>query len=88
MATKQKLVEIARSFSYKLNLGNYQTADFFCSAKQEVPEGESEEISNALFEFCKDEVEKSVANYKLENLPEQQEPQQENNNKETDEIPL
>ena len=24
-------IEIARSFSFKLNLGNYQSADFFCS---------------------------------------------------------
>ena len=25
-----KLVEIARSFSFKVNLGNFQNADFFC----------------------------------------------------------
>jgi tryptophanyl-tRNA synthetase len=61
--TEKHLVEIARSFSYKLNLGNYQTADFFCSQKAEVPESKAEETSEALYEFCKREVMKSVNSY-------------------------
>uniref|UniRef100_A0A6M3KYK3 Uncharacterized protein n=1 Tax=viral metagenome TaxID=1070528 RepID=A0A6M3KYK3_9ZZZZ len=67
--TKIKLVEVARSFSYKLNCGNYQTADFFCSQKAEVPENEAEKTSEELFEFCKDEVMKSVYAYQLEHIP-------------------
>jgi len=67
--TKEKLVEVARSFSYKLNCGNYQTADFFCSQKAEVPEKKAEKKSEELFEFCKDEVMKSVYAYQLENMP-------------------
>lgn len=67
----KKLVEIARSFSYKLNLGNYQTADFFCSQKAEVPENQAEKISEALYEFCKKEVMKSVNRYKAEPNKEQ-----------------
>ena len=66
---KQKLIEIARSFSYKLNLGNYQTADFFCSQKAEVPEKKAIETSEKLFEFCRDEVMKSVYAHKLESIP-------------------
>lgn len=67
VSKKEKLVEITRSFSYKLNLGNYQTADFFCSEKGEVPEGEKVEASEKLYKFCEDEVMKSVYGYKLEN---------------------
>jgi len=61
---EEKLVEIVRSFSYKLNLGNYQTADFFCSQKAECYENEVEEVSARLYEFCKNEVVKSVNAYK------------------------
>jgi len=71
---KEKLTEITRSFSYKLNIGNYETRDFFCSQKLEVPESEAVKASEELFEFCKDEVMKSVYGYKLENLP-KKEPQ-------------
>ena len=60
------LVEIARSFSFKLNLGNYQMADFFCSEKAEVPEKEAVKKSEALYQFCKSEVLKSVEEYKEE----------------------
>ena len=66
---KQKLVEIARSFSYKLNLGNYQTADFFCSQKAEMPEKDAVKMSEELYKFCEDEVMKSVHNYQLDHLP-------------------
>jgi len=64
-----KLVEVARSFSRKINLGHYETADFFCSAKEEVLKKDVVKISEALFEFCKDETMKSVYAYKLENIP-------------------
>jgi hypothetical protein len=71
---EQKLVEVARSFSYKLNLGNYQTADFFCSQKAEVLENEAEEKSKELFNFCKQEVGKSVEEYKRSVAPSKPEP--------------
>jgi len=59
-----KTTEVARSFSFKLNLGNFQMADFFCSQKAEAPEGKEEEVSEALYKFCKQEVAKSVREYK------------------------
>lgn len=57
-------IEIARSFSYKLNLGNYSNADFFCSQKAEVEPDELEIASKILYEFCRNEVMKSVEEYK------------------------
>jgi len=59
-----KLIEIARSFSFKLNLPNYQNADFFCSQKAEVEEKEAEKTSEKLHSFCKREVIKSVNAFK------------------------
>lgn len=58
-------VEIARSFSFKLNVGNYETRDFFCSEKAEVEEKDAEKTSEKLYEFCKNEVMKSVNQFRL-----------------------
>ena len=65
---EQNLVEVCRSFSYKLNCGNYESRDFFCSQKAEVLWSEAGKASEALYKFCKSEVVKSVNSYKLENL--------------------
>jgi hypothetical protein len=63
-----RLVEVARSFSFKLNVGNYESRDFFCSQKAECPEGEAVATSEKLYAFCKSEVLKSVAEAKKEKL--------------------
>ena len=63
-------IEITRSFSFKLNLGNYQMADFFCSQKAECRPEEAEKVSEALYLFCKTEVIKSVNEYRNINSPE------------------
>ena len=60
---KQNLVEICRSFSYKLNLGNFTNADFFASAKSTSLEKEAEKTSQSLYTFCKEQVVKDVNNY-------------------------
>ena len=57
------IIEIARSYSRKLDIGNYQNIDFFASAKSEVWENEKEKVSKELYDFVKSEVEKSVAQY-------------------------
>lgn len=57
------MVEIARSFSYKLNTGNYESRDFFCSQKVECRAGDAEEISERVYQFCKSQVMQSVADY-------------------------
>ena len=64
---KDKLVEIARSFSYKMSMPKYENRDFFCSQKCECTEEEAEAKSEQLYNFCKKEVLKSVAAY-LEEL--------------------
>lgn len=59
-------VEIARSFSYKLNAGNYESRDFFCSQKAECSFSDSERISEALYTFCKEQVMRAVNQYRRE----------------------
>ena len=49
-------VEIARSFSFKKNLGNYESADFFCSEKKECLPEEAAEVSEKVFNFCREQV--------------------------------
>jgi len=70
-------VEIARSFSYKLNVaqygGNqYESRDFFCSEKAECAIEDAPEVSAALYMFCRNEVLKSVSDY-LRDLRKQKE---------------
>ena len=57
------IVEITRSFSYKLNTGNYESRDFFASEKAQCPVEDAERISELLYEFCKKAVLQSVKDY-------------------------
>lgn len=50
------MIEIARSFSFKLNCGNYESRDFFCSQKSECKPEDAERVSEALHAFCKQQV--------------------------------
>jgi hypothetical protein len=56
-------VEIVRSFSYKLNAGNYESRDFFCSQKQECEEEEASATAKRLFDFCAKTVMGDVRRY-------------------------
>lgn len=61
-------VEIARSFSYKLNCAShggaqYESRDFFCSQKAECLVADAPEVSSALYHFCKAQVLESVRDY-------------------------
>lgn len=56
-------VEIARSFSYKLNAGNYESRDFFCSSKAECAIEDAPDISDRLYSFCKSQVMEAVRDY-------------------------
>jgi len=58
-----RFVEVTRSFSYKLNCGNYESRDFFCSQKSECSMEEAEQKSQALHDFCKAQVMKAVNAY-------------------------
>lgn len=59
-------VEVARSFSFKLNAGNYESRDFFCSQKAECLAADAEDTSEKLYQFCKAQVMKSVREFKLQ----------------------
>ena len=63
-ATEGVMVETARSFSFKLNVGNYQSADFFSSQKAQSEWNDAPEVSEALYQFCKNDVAKAVNAYK------------------------
>ena len=67
--TNKNIIEIARSYSFKKNLGDYQMADFFCSAKMEVPEKEATKTSKKLFKFCQKEVKKSIEDFLATKTP-------------------
>jgi hypothetical protein len=59
----EPLVEIIRSYSYKLNVGNYESRDFFASQKAFCKPEEREEVSMDLDQFVQDQVMKSVNHY-------------------------
>jgi hypothetical protein len=60
-------VEISRSFSYKLNAGNFESRDFFCAQKAECRASDAEKKSDELYEFCKRQVMKAVFDYRKQN---------------------
>ena len=59
-------VEITRSFNYKLNVGNYESRDFFCAQKAECSLDEAEEVSERVHAFCKAQVMRAVRDYQQE----------------------
>ena len=63
-AMETRLIGITRSFSMKLNLGNYESADFFASERAECSPEMAEEVSRDLDEFCKDQVLESIRDFK------------------------
>ena len=58
------VVEVVRSVSFKLNLGNYQSMDFFCSQKAQCLPDEVDAVSADLYEWCYDQVMSSVKEVK------------------------
>lgn len=56
-------VEIARSFAYKLNCGQYESRDFFCSQKAKCRAEDAAHTSEMLYQFCKSQVLASVREY-------------------------
>ena len=63
-AAETRMIGITRSFSYKLNLGDYQSADFFCSQRAECDPAMAQEVSRDLDQFCQDEVREAILNFK------------------------
>lgn len=68
---QEALVEVCRSFSYKLNLANhggpaYESADFFASRKVQCMQFEVNWMSQQIFDECVAEVRESVSKFKAE----------------------
>ena len=59
-----KVVEVVRSVAFKLNLGNYQSMDFFCSQKAQCQADEVDTVSADLYDWCYDQVMDSVRDVK------------------------
>lgn len=63
--TPPVMVEIVRSFAYRMNIGHYEHYDFFCSQKAlDCPVEKADEKSQQLWEWCKGEIRKAVQQYK------------------------
>jgi hypothetical protein len=74
----EEFVEITRSFSRKVQLERiagpafrYESIDIFCSQKVACSPAEAEAKSAAVYQFCKDEVRKSLRDY-ITNFVEEQ----------------
>ena len=53
-------IKITRSFSAKVNLGNYENVDISCSAQAVVPAEQMDLASDELYSFCRDQVREEV----------------------------
>ena len=64
-------IKISRSFSRKINLGNYETTDVYASYTEEVPKEtsleEQRELSRRLFNQAREDVEEQVKEIKIMN---------------------
>ena len=57
-------ITIARSFSAKVNLGNYENVNVFCSMQATVPADEWGVHSKALYDACRIQVREEVEEIK------------------------
>ena len=57
-------MEIARSYSFRLNIGNFQGIDVFCSAKKEATDLEADKVADDLYKFCRGKVDKDIKELK------------------------
>ena len=64
VAERRHDVKVTRSFSFKMNLGTYESADFFCSQQADCAAADADSVSADLYEFCMDEVMKAVVDLK------------------------
>jgi len=63
-------MKITRSFSRKINLGNYETADFYCEMEDELTQEQIDsgnygplQLAGDLHEMCKEEVELCIEDF-------------------------
>ena len=58
-----KIIEVVSGFTFKVNVGNYQSADFFLSQKAECREGDREKKVDEIHAFCRRQVLKSAREF-------------------------
>lgn len=64
-----KIIQVSRSYERKVSDGNFGSIGQFCSMTVDLDEGENEqEVSRALFETCKREVDRSMGTAEAESL--------------------
>ena len=61
-------MKITRGFTRKINLGNYETADFWAEYEDEYGGTMSEDYSEALYVSSKKDVEKSIHEFQATKL--------------------
>lgn len=61
-----QIVDVVRSFTFKLNVGNYESRDFFCSQRAECWERDAAATSERLYEFCRRQVMNAVKQYQAD----------------------
>lgn len=49
-------MEIVKSLTVKVNLGDYQNASYFCSIKDECEEDDLEAVGEKLRDYCKKQI--------------------------------
>ncbi len=57
---EQERTEITRGYTHKIQLGNYESVDLFCSQKIECNVEQAEEVSAKIYKFCRDQVVKDI----------------------------
>ena len=57
-------INVTRSFSFKLGLPSYSSADFFMSAGTQCPESQAIETADRLYRLCYDQISADVAAYR------------------------
>ena len=63
--TAAVMIEVCRSFSFrKLNLGNYESADFFASRKMQCEQEAAPFVSQQIFEECVEDIREAVVQFK------------------------
>ncbi len=62
--SEDKKIEISRSFSRKIQVSQYEPAEFFASYKSDCLLKDAEKVSKELYALCKRDVEHSVDKFR------------------------
>ncbi len=63
---EQQLTTVTRGYKHKVNLGGYESCDIWCSQSIECEVERKDEVSKAIYKWCKSEVVKDIPEAKAE----------------------